>query len=277
MDAYDRVAEESQANATGPVPSASPAGRMTVERMANTMPLDSPIFPDPPYYYRNTERLVFIYETDPEAALDLLPEGLELEVPAVACAVFLECPICTLGTYNEAYISLRATFEGEPVEYVVWNLLTSDAALAAGREIWGVPKKLANTWIEKHSEAMVAIVERPKGIRICTGVFRPERVIPQDDGVLLRRPLLCVRIIPDPAGGEPVVQLIDHFNRKRNKFEPGEDWWKNQIRGSGSLSFPARSAIDPWHKLPVTRMIDAYYSGGRSASELPYGVVLKTY
>lgn len=39
-------------------------GRMTKARMANTMPLDAPIYPEPPYYYGNVERLVFIYETD---------------------------------------------------------------------------------------------------------------------------------------------------------------------------------------------------------------------
>jgi acetoacetate decarboxylase len=253
-------------------------GRMTKQRMAVTMPLDTPIFPDPPYHYRDTQRMVFIYETDREAALDLLPEGLELELPAVASMVFLEMPMCTLGAYNEVYVSLRATFQGEPVEYVVWNLLTSDAALAAGREIWGVPKKLACTWIERHPEGMVGIVERPKGTRICTAMFRPERLIsPDDHPILKKRRLLCVRIIPDPAGGEPLIQLIEHLDPKTNNFQAGEDWWKNQFRGPGSVSFPAQSVIDPWHKLPVLRMIDAYYSGGHSSTELPYGKVLRTY
>jgi acetoacetate decarboxylase len=47
-------------------------GRMTKARMANTMPLDAPFYPEPPYHYRNAPRLVLIYEADPEAALDLL-------------------------------------------------------------------------------------------------------------------------------------------------------------------------------------------------------------
>jgi len=256
---------------------ASLTGRMTKERMGYTMPLDAPLYPEPPYYYRNVEKLAFVYETDPEAALDLLPEGLELETPATASLVIMDIPICTLGSYNEAYISLRATLDGEPVEYVVWNLLTSDAALAVGREIWGVPKKLCNTWIEKYPEGMVGIVERPKGVRLCTAVLRPERLIPREDAAGWSRRILCVRIIPDPAGGPSLIELIEHFNPKTNNFEAGDDYWKNQIRGTGSVSFPARSAIDPWHKLPAIRMIDASYSGGCSSFDLPSGKVLRTY
>jgi len=256
---------------------ASLVGRMTKDRMG-MMPLDVPLYPDPPYHYRNTERLVFIYETDTEAALDLLPDCLELEVPAVAMMMFLWCPICTLGAYNEAFISVRATFEGTPAEYVVWNLLTSDAAIAAGREIWGVPKKHCDTWIEKRPEGMVGIVERPKGIRIVEALVRPERLIPQDENKgFVDRSLVCVRTIPDPGGGEPLIQLIDHFNPKTNNFKPGDGWAENQLRGPGSVSFPARSGLDPWHRLPAIRMIDAYYSGGHSSSDLPYGRVLKTY
>jgi len=257
--------------------STSLAGRMTKERMANTMPLDAPIYPEPPYHYRNVERLIFVYETDMQAALDLLPAGLELELPATVSLVFLDIPLCTLGAYNEAFVSLRARLDGDPIDYVVWNLLTSDAAVTVGREIWGVPKKLANTWIEKHPEGMVGIVERPKGVRICTALVRPERIIPRAEADSFSTRLACVRIIPDPAGGDSLVQLIEHLDPSTNNFEAGEDFWKNQIRGPGSVSFPAQSAIDPWHKLPVIRMIDAFYSGGNSSFDLPYGKVLKTY
>ena len=252
-------------------------GRMTKNRMANTMPLDSPIYPEPPYYYRNVERLVFTYETDQEAALDILPDCLELELPATVSVVFLDIPTCTLGAYHEAFVGLRATFDGRLVEYVVWNLLTSDAAVTVGREIWGVPKKLAHVAIEKHPEGMVGIVERPAGVRICTALVRPERVMPREDAEPFARPLVCIRIIPDPAGGDPLIELIDHFNPATNNFEVGDDWWKNQIRGTGSLTFDARSAIDPWHKLPVVNLVDAFYSGGSSSFDLPYGKVLKTY
>ncbi|MCL5734172.1 MAG: acetoacetate decarboxylase family protein [Actinobacteria bacterium] len=86
-----------------------------------------------------------------------------------------------------------------------------------------------------------------------------------------------MRIIPSPEGGDPLIQLIELISSNTNNFVAGDDYWPNQIRGVGSVSFPAQSGFDPWHKLPVIRMIDAFYSGGTSWSDLPYGKVLKTY
>ena len=88
---------------------------MTLERMAGTMPVHAPIYPEPPFYYRNLELLAWTYETDEEAALDVLPDCLELSLPATATLAVLDAPICTLGSYQEAFISIAATFEGEPV------------------------------------------------------------------------------------------------------------------------------------------------------------------
>jgi acetoacetate decarboxylase len=253
-------------------------GRMTLERMAHTMPVNAPIFPEPPYYYRDMERLIFVYETDPEAVLDLLPEGLELRQPATAVIAFLDIPTCTLGRYFEAFQSVLATFEGEPVQYVVHNLLTSDAAVAVGREIWGVPKKMAHVGVEKHAEGMIGFVERPKGNRIAEGFVRPERLMTREEAKPFGEPLLTLRVIPDPEGrNDPLIELIEHFSPETNKHKVTEEWYERQLRGPGSLRFEAQSEVDPWHKLPVVKMVDSFYSGGPWSFELPYGRILKTY
>src|SRR3982751_1626608 len=103
--------------------------------MAGTMPVHAPIFPEPPFYYRNMEMVSWTYETDVDAALDVLPDCLELTLPATATVAVLSAPSCTRGSYQGGSLSVSATFEGEPVQYVVNNLLTSDAAIAVGREI----------------------------------------------------------------------------------------------------------------------------------------------
>jgi len=87
-------------------------GRMTLERMAGTMPVHAPIYPEPPFYYRNMELLAFTYETDLDAALDVLPDCLQLQLPATATIAVLDAPICTLGAYQEAFLGIGATFEG---------------------------------------------------------------------------------------------------------------------------------------------------------------------
>ena len=53
----------------------------------------------------------------------------------------------------------------------MWTFLTTEAPLAAGREIWGIPKKLAHIEFTRENDHPMGSVERPKGLQICTGVM----------------------------------------------------------------------------------------------------------
>ncbi len=249
------------------------SGRMNRERMAVNVPVDSPLYNKPPFYYRDSESLAFVYETDEEAALDVLPDALQLSVPAVATALITNFPFTTFGSYQEASLSIRALWEGQPVNYVVYNLLNSDAALCAGREIWGVPKKLVQVRLERREEGVVGTVERPRGTVICSGVIRPETPTGRAGGQEI--PLVSLRVVPHPEGAPPLIQLIEHTNSATANWKSMES--RGQWQGTGSLVFPAQSAVDPWHKFKVRRMRRALYSYGSSSFELPYGKILKTY
>jgi acetoacetate decarboxylase len=251
-------------------------GRMTRERMAGTMPVHAPIFPEPPFYYRNLELLAFTYETDPEGALDVLPDCLELELPATATLAILDAPICTLGAYQEAFQSISAYLDGEPVQYVVNNLLTSDAAVAVGREIWGVPKKMGYVTLEKNEQAIIGTVERPRGTRLATGYLRPERIMSREEAAPFPVPLLTLRVIPHPEGDPPQIELIEHFSPETNNARVTDEWYENQFTGTGNVTFDAQSSLDPWHLLPVRRMLRAMHSSGPWSFELPYGRILRT-
>ncbi|MBU0462716.1 MAG: acetoacetate decarboxylase family protein [Proteobacteria bacterium] len=49
--------------------------------------------------------------------------------------------------------------------------------MAAGREIWGFPKKLAEITIRSEGDGMWAQMERPKGNLICSAGMRPEKPV----------------------------------------------------------------------------------------------------
>jgi len=63
-------------------------GRLTKDKFGYDMPVDAPLFAKPPIYYKYAETISVTYETDAEAALDLLPEGLMLLEPATAVLIF---------------------------------------------------------------------------------------------------------------------------------------------------------------------------------------------
>lgn len=221
-------------------------GRLTKEHFAFTMPVDAPLYQRPPFYYKDARLAFFEYETDPEAAADLLPAPLELTDPATAALALVEYPWTTFGPYNEAILFVLCAHRGRPLQYITQIFLTTEPPMAAGREIWGIPKKLAHIDFVKENDLLVGTVERPKGLRICSGVMRPERPVSLS-GFTSVAPV-CLRVIPSPEEGAPpsLAELIEIELVQR----PKEIW-----EGPGSCYFTGASGLDPWHKMPVRRML----------------------
>jgi acetoacetate decarboxylase len=88
-----------------------------------SMPVDAPLYPPFPIYYRNIRILLFPYLTDSAKAAALLPEQLELVEPspgvAMAQVIFATYPFSNIGAYNEVSQTIFATYKGKPVAYAV--------------------------------------------------------------------------------------------------------------------------------------------------------------
>lgn len=255
-----------------PAQSAAPAadvlpGRLSKDRFGYSMPVDAPLYQRPPFYYRDARSLTIIYETDAQAAQELLPEGLELPLPATARLLAIRYPFSTFGPYQEAILGLQCRWQGEPRFYIAHILLTTVPPLVGGREVWGFPKKLAHIDLRQENEFIRGIVERPQGTRLATVTMRPER--PLDPPPTPGEGAIALRVIPSPEEGQPpsLAQLIE---------TPIADWRTHEMwTGPGTLSFDAQSDLDPWYKLPVRQVKGALYS--RYDFTLPHGRVLKTY
>jgi len=87
-------------------------GRLTKDRFGHGMPVDAPLYNRFPIYYTDVESISLNYETDEEAAADILPAGLELTTPATASVIFMRYPFSTLGSYEEAILGIACTFKG---------------------------------------------------------------------------------------------------------------------------------------------------------------------
>src|SRR6185437_12695486 len=83
-----------------------------------SMPSDAPAYQAPPYHYRGAQAISIKFETDPEAALEVLPEPLELIEPACANLSIHWYPFTTFGPYHEAILRLYARHEGKPLTYI---------------------------------------------------------------------------------------------------------------------------------------------------------------
>src|SRR5713226_8685658 len=98
-------------------------GRLNPNRFGFAMPVTDPPFDHPPYYYRGIEVMGFSYQTDDDAAAEIVPEGLTLaDSPAIAQLIFTNFHFSTLGAYTEAILGLNGGREpyGFPSSSATW-------------------------------------------------------------------------------------------------------------------------------------------------------------
>jgi acetoacetate decarboxylase len=219
-----------------------------------SMPAHAPLFPKPPYYYKNATLMIFKYVTG-EAAARMVPDVVELADPPTAGLVFASYPASNLGPYDEVVLYLDVTFKGRPLQYAAFLYVTTDAAMAAGREMGGYPKKIGKIDFLP-GPVLTAVLERPAGLRLCTGTMRPEqRQVPLADVGNTAAPApplvlsyLTLRLFPSPQLSQPpsLVELLEtHWT-----LDASEVW-----TGPGSCQLTGASELDPLHWAPVVQPI----------------------
>jgi len=229
-------------------------GSLKKGQLGFSMPAYAPLFPKPPYFYKNATLMIFKYVTN-ESAARMVPDVVELADPPTAGLVFASYPSSNLGPYDEVVLYLDVVFEGRPLQYAAFLYVTTDAAMAAGREMGGYPKKIARIEFLP-GPAQTAVLERPAGLRICTGTMRPEqRLVPGADPQKTASPppplvlnYLTLRLIPSPQLNQPptLVELLEtHWT-----IDCSEVW-----TGPGSCQLTGASELDPLHWAPVIQPI----------------------
>jgi acetoacetate decarboxylase len=242
-------------------------GTLTPERFGYSTPIDAPLYPRPPWHYRDAQFVVVTYETDPDAAARALPADLALTSPAVAQVTVAHYPSTPVGPYTEAIQQIQCEWAGQRRSYISKILLDNDGAIAAGREIFGFPKKFAFVELRREGDALTGTLERPRGHRLLTvTITLAERLElpsqPQAGAVV------SLRLIPNiEENKRPSVMELTEVTISSNIKEA----WA----GQGSLEFGPPSEADPWSALPVRKLLTAHYTA--FDFELPLGRVLKRY
>jgi acetoacetate decarboxylase len=224
-------------------------GKLTKAMMAHNIPVDAPAYAEGAGYFKRASFIRFDYVTDPDVASQIVPEQLALTDPPTGALMFGEYPWSTAGKYREAILGVNVLYGDEALFYPCYLML--DKAGFGGREVMGYPKKMGFIELVQYEDVMAGRMERPQGFPICSGVVRPEQVLPGlADGHLSCS--VSLRVIPSPIMGEPpsLVELIRSETIVSNL---------EVFSGPGSCSFTGMSVLDPWHKVPVVEMIMASY------------------
>jgi hypothetical protein len=238
-------------------------GKLTKKMMAPNLPVDMPAVNPAKVFFKEVRMLRFDYITDPEIAARVIPSQLSLADDAAATFMVLEYGFTFVGPYKEALLSVNVLYQDAPYVYFVQLMLNSALPTMAGRDT-GYPKKVGFVDITQHEDTIAGYVERPKGERLATGILRIDKPIepyPKEmpGASVLVRPV----VYPDKFVQMDLIRM--------------DTVWKptKMCTATGGCSFTGISVVDPWHTIPVKKMVRTSYFEG----ELDYmgGETLETF
>ena len=222
-----------------------------VKKNAFAMPLTSPAFPPGPYRFVNREFFIISYRTDPEALRAVIPAPLEMTDPIVKFE-FIRMPDSTgFGDYTESGQVIPVSFRGQKGGYVHSMYLNDHAPIAAGRELWGFPKKLAYPELRVEKDTLGGVLRYgPVPVAVATMGYKHKTL---ETGPILESllaPSYLLKIIPHVDGTPRICELVRYY--------------LEDVTVKGAWSGPAglelfQHALAPVAALPVLEVLDAVH------------------
>jgi acetoacetate decarboxylase len=239
-----------------------------------SMPLGASLYPVPPHHFHGARQAWASYEADGGSVRSLLPPGVEPDSEPPICQLWVcDYPSTSFGPYLEAFIMVRVRLGGERYWYQPVIFTNREPALAAGREIWGFAKKLADMSWREQAEQIVFTIERPRGKRIATFTLTRDRIaaVEEIEGL----PVLSLRYLPpsDPKRPPAAAELVrlDVIGAMHESPGLGKLLWA----GRPSVTMDSPSTVDPWYLLAPRRILAGYVQ--TTDFTLPLGTVVKDY
>ena len=222
-----------------------------VRDRAFAMPLTQPAYPLGPYRFYDREYLIITYRTDGERLREIVPEPLEI-VSDLVKFEFIRMPDSTgFGDYTEAGQVIPVRFGGRTGNYTLNMFLNDHPPIAAGRELWGFPKKLAGPSLRVETDALVGTLDYGP-VRVATGTMGYKHKQGDAHATLaeLAAPNFLLKIIPHVDGSPRICELVEYHLEDVQV--------KGVWSGPGALSLNAH-ALAPVAELPVLEIVSTVH------------------
>jgi acetoacetate decarboxylase len=215
----------------------------------------APLLPQFPLRMRNTEILTVVYRSDRAAIEAMVPEPLVLLGDLVLVHVYAMHDAEWFGVYGESavHIPVRHETSGTTGAYSPFLVVEGDGPVAAGREIYGQPKKAGQIALAAHGDLLVGTVTR-NDITIVTATMPYKQVAgtPEDlEKHASFRTNINLKVVPDVDGSGMAVRELTA--RTLADVVVHEVW-----RGRGTLELRPNAQV-PVHLLPVREVVEAFH------------------
>ena len=235
-----------------------------------SMPAAGPSYPAGPYRFVDREYMVITYESDPALIREHLPEPLEPSQQPLVHYEWIKMPDSSgFGSYTESGLVIPCRYQGQDMNFVAQMYLDDDPPIAAGREIWGFPKKYAHPKLDIVKDTLTGTLEYATQL-VAMGPmgYKAESMAGNGTATMatLSKTQVNLKIIPGIDGKPEICQLV--------ALNLTDITVKGSWRGPGRLHLvPHVNA--PVADLPVRRVVDAHHF--IADLTLPYGRVLHNY
>ncbi len=233
-----------------------------------SLPINNSLYGKPPLYYKEAETLLIPFMSDPKVISELVPKPMEYVAEGLAIGQFNKYNTVGAGRSIEIFLVIPVTFKGEAGLYIASAFLNNDIAMAAGREIWGFEKKLAQCEFEEKNDGIVYSSAERGGSIVQKGSVERKEIGTVED-VAGSGVYFCVKLIPSVEKDAPpdVAQLT--------RTDLTESIIVHSVeKGPASLEFPV-SPASFLHTIPILQVLGGFCTTWECV--LGYGTVVHDY
>ncbi|WP_413691759.1 acetoacetate decarboxylase [Psychromonas sp. KJ10-2] len=200
----------------------------------------------------NREFFIVTYETDSEALQAVVPEPLQFDQPIVKFEVIKMEDFRGFGSFTESGQVIPVTLDGQAGKYVHQMYLNNFPAIAAGREIWGFPKKYAQPELLYDSDCVLGRVFFGQcEIARATMPYKWHAMdLKQVKQSMESEPGYLLKIIPNADNTPLITQLV--------KYHMQDVVVKEAWSGPSALEL-FNHALAPMAELPVKKVLSAQH------------------
>ena len=235
-----------------------------------SMPAASPSYPRGPYRFANREYFIIIYQTDPRALREAVPEPLTPHADNLVYFEWIRMPDSSgFGDYTESGTVIPCEYKGQACNFTSQMYLDCEPPIAAGREIWGFPKKYALPKLTVASDTLTGTLKYAgETVAMGTMAYKPESLArdPSKTEAALTKMQVNLKLIPDVDGKPKIAQLVAYN--------------LTDIAVKGSWTGLARLHLIPHVNAPVADLPIKRIVGARhfvADLTLPFGRVIHDY
>jgi len=262
-------------------------GEISLKNHPYAIPANGPLFKNEkqPWTWNDADFVIVDYLTTAEEAAKFLPEGVttypipDLDGFSAVKHIWANYRDSSFGPYHELIITIPCLIDGEMMLYVPYIYVTTDAAMAGGREIGGWPKKIADIQMERAGNAYRLTFKRGD-MELSTTATVGNKIfstpLPADEPVALSYPQNMTLPLPPPTGepqkAVPLPTLSLKWIPGVGSADPdpvvaqliGSTWMlSGDFYGTEAVSISMHaSEEDTFAQLPVLGILGATYAHG---------------